>query len=131
MQELTPSTMLAVFIEMFGRGLFWALVGLAAMITAAYIHVLIRDRRLSMRKFLLAQLSMPFGAVGAVAFVMLITRSRPADMGGPIDLIVLLGVALVGAVGAAILVYTLQSLVRRPGRERIDRPAAASEVIPG
>ncbi|MDO5604417.1 MAG: DUF5368 domain-containing protein [Paracoccus sp. (in: a-proteobacteria)] len=113
MKELTPSTLLAVFVEMFGSGLFWAMVGLTAMVTAAYLFVLIRDRKMSMKRFLVAQLSMPFGAVAAVAFVMMITNSRPANIGGPIDLIVLLGVALLGAVGTAILVYTLQSLLRR------------------
>lgn len=111
MKELTPTTLLAVFTEMFGSGLFWAMVGLAAMITAAYVFVLIRDRKMSMRKFLVAQLVMPFGAVAAVIFVMLITHSRPANIGGPIDVIVLLGVAVAGAVGTAILVYTLQSLL--------------------
>lgn len=112
MKELTPSTLLAVFTEMFGSGIFWAMVGLAGMITAIYLFVLIRDRKMSMRKFLIAQLSMPFGAVAAVAFVMLITNSQPSDIGGPIDVIVLLGVALAGAVGLAILVYTAQSVLR-------------------
>ena len=123
MKELTPSTLLAVFTEMFGSGVFWAMLGLAAMITAAYVYVLIRDRAMSMRKFLLAQLSMPFGAVAAVAFVMLMTRSRPSDIGGPIDVIVLLGVAVAGAVGTAILVYTVQSLLHRPTTRSADRPA--------
>jgi hypothetical protein len=43
-------------------------------------------------------------------------------VGGPVDLLTLLGVAAAGAVGAAILVYTVQSLVwppaRAPSRER-------------
>ncbi|MDP4034142.1 MAG: DUF5368 family protein [Pseudorhodobacter sp.] len=34
-------------------------------------------------------------------------------MGGPIDVIVLLSVAVAGAVGLAILVYTAQSLLRK------------------
>ena len=117
MEELTFSTLIAVFEEMFGRGLFWALVGVAALITVAYVHVLIRDRAVSMRKFLLAQLSMPVGAVAAVAFVLQITNSRLRDMGGPIDWLVLLGIAVVGAVGFAILVYVVQSLVHRPHSE--------------
>jgi len=53
--------------------------------------------------------------VAAVAFVLWITRSGLRDIGGPIDLIVMLGIAAAGAIGLAILVYTLQSLVRRPG----------------
>ena len=114
MKDLTFTTLIAVFEEIFGRGLFWTMVGAAALITAAYLYVLIRDRSMSMRKFLLAQLSMPFGAIGAVLFVQLMTHSGFRDIGGPIDVIVLLGVA---AVGAAVLVYTAQSLLRRnPGQ---------------
>jgi hypothetical protein len=66
-----------------------------------------------MRKFLWAQLSMPIGAIAAVLFVQGITSSGFKDIGGPIDVIVLLGVAVLGAVGLAILVYTAQSLSRR------------------
>jgi uncharacterized membrane protein YdjX (TVP38/TMEM64 family) len=98
---------------MFGRGLFWALVMAALVITALYVFVLVRDRSLSMRKFLWAQLSMPIGAIAAVLFVQGITSSGFKDIGGPIDVIVLLGVAVLGAVGLAILVYTAQSLSRR------------------
>lgn len=112
MKDLTFSTLIAVFEEIFGRGLFWTMVIAAALITAAYLYVLVRDRSMSMRKFLLAQLSMPFGAVAAVLFVQAMTSSGFRDIGGPIDLIVLLGVATVGAVGIAVLVYTLQSLMR-------------------
>lgn len=113
MKDLTFGTLIAVFEEMFGRGLFWALVAIAALVTAAYLFVLVRDRALSMRKFLWAQLSMPFGAIAAVLFVQGITSSGFKDIGGPIDVIVLLGVAVAGAIGMAILVYTAQSLVRR------------------
>lgn len=112
MKELTLETLFAVFEEIFGKGLFWGMVIAAAVVTLAYIYVLIRDHSMSMKKFLMAQLSMPFGAVFAVWFVMFMTNSSLSDIGAPIDLIVLLGVAGMGAVGAAILVYTLQSLFR-------------------
>lgn len=113
MEQLTFETMIAVFEEIFGRGLFWAMVGVAVIVTIAYLYVLIRDRAMSMHKFLWAQVSMPFGAVAAVLFVQAMTHSNFADIGGPIDVIVLLGVAVMGAVGLAILVYTAQSLFRR------------------
>lgn len=113
MKELTFETLIAVFEEIFGRGLFWAMVVAASVVTVAYLYVLIRDRAMSMRKFLWAQLSMPFGAFAAVLFVQSVTSSHFRDIGGPIDVIVLLGVAVMGAVGAAILVYTAQSLFRR------------------
>lgn len=112
MKDLTFETLLAVFEEMFGPALFWTMVVVAVLITLAYLYVLIRDRALSMRKFLLAQLSMPFGAVAAVLFVQWVTSSGFRDIGGPVDVIVLLGVAAAGAVGLAILVYTLQALVQ-------------------
>lgn len=118
MKELTTTTMIAVFEEIFGRGLFWAMVAAAALVTAAYVFVLIRDRAVSWRKFLWAQVAMPVGAVAAVLFVQGITNSGFGDIGGPVDVIVLAGVAILGAVGAAILVYTLQSLIRPPRAER-------------
>ena len=120
MKDLTFETLLAVFEEMFGRGLFWAMVVAAVLITLAYLYVLIRDRAMSMRKFLLAQLAMPFGAVAAVVFVQWITSSGLRDIGGPVDVIVLLGVAVAGAVGIAILVYTVQALLQ--GQQ--DRPVS-------
>ena len=118
MEEFSVGTFLAVFEEMFGMWLFWAMVGVAAAITLAYLYVLIRDHGMGMRRFLLAQLSMPIGAVAAVAFVMWITNSRMVDIGGPIDWIVLLGVAVLGAGGFSILVYVAQSLIR--GRREDD-----------
>ncbi|WP_306150550.1 MULTISPECIES: DUF5368 domain-containing protein [unclassified Roseibium] len=111
MKELSPGMMIAVFEEIFGPYLFWAMVAVAAVITIAYFYVLIRDRSMSMRKFLLAQLSMPVGAVAAIWFVQVMTHSGMSDLGGPIDVIVYLAVGAVGAIGMAILVYTLQSLI--------------------
>jgi hypothetical protein len=99
---------------MFGGALFWAMVLVAVAITAAWLYVLIRDRHVSWRKFALAQFSMPVGAVAAVWFVMWVTNSGLRHIGGPIDWLVLLGVAMAGAVGFAILVYVAQSLLKRP-----------------
>jgi uncharacterized membrane protein YhaH (DUF805 family) len=112
MKELTFGTLIAVFEEIFGRALWWVMVVVAVVIIALYLYVLVRDRRMSMRKFLWAQLSMPFGAVAAVLYVQAMTSSHFRDIGGPIDVIMLLGVAAVGAVWCAILVYTIQSLFR-------------------
>ena len=112
MKDLTFTTMIAVFEEIFGRSLFWLMVAAAIVVTGLYLYVLVRDRAVSWRKFLWAQVSMPFGAVAAVLFVQKVTSSGFRDIGGPIDVIVLLAVAAMGAVGAAILVYTAQSLMR-------------------
>lgn len=111
MKDLTFGTLIAVFEEIFGQALFWAMVVAAAGVTAAYLYVLIRDHSISWRKFLLAQLSMPIGAVAAVWFVLHMTHSQLRNLGGPVDIIVFLGIAAAGAVGIAVLVYTVQSLL--------------------
>lgn len=90
------------------------MVVVAALILAAYLYVLLRDRYISWRKFLFAQLAMPVGAIAAVWFVLLMTHSELANIGGPVDVIVLLLIAAGGAIGAAILVYTVQSLIAPP-----------------
>jgi hypothetical protein len=113
MKELTLETMMAVFEDMFGFWLFWGLVAAAAAVTALYLYVLVRDRHVGWRKFLIAQIFMPVGAVLAVLFVMWVTHSHLRDIGGPIDVIIFLGIAGLGAVGIAILVYTVQSLLFR------------------
>ena len=122
MKELTFGTIIAVFEEISGVWLFWAMVAAAVVITLAYFYVLIRDRAVSWKKFLLAQLSMPVGAVAAVLFVWWMTNSGWRDIGGPIDAIVVLAIAVVGAIGMAILVYTLESLLgsKRTGADRLD-----------
>ena len=112
MKDMTFGTILAVFEEMFGIGLFWTLVAVAALVTVGYVYVLIRDHSISWRKFLLAQLSMPIGAILSVWFVLLVTNSKLTDLGGPVDIIVFLGIAVAGAIGIAILVYTVQSFMR-------------------
>lgn len=117
MKELTLGTLIAVFEEMFGRWLFWGMVTAAVLITLAYLYVLIRDHSVSWKKFLWAQLSMPFGAIAAVLFVLGITSSSTSDIGGPVDVIVYLGIAVMGAIGAAILVYTAESLIWPPKRD--------------
>lgn len=111
MQDMTFGTLIAVFEEIFGRGLFWLMVAAAVVVTLAYLYVLIRDRSVSWKKFLLAQLSMPVGAVAAVWLLLVMTHSHLSDMGGPIDIIVLLGVAAAGAIGMAILVYTAETVI--------------------
>lgn len=119
MKDLTFETLIAVWEDMFGAGLFWTLVAAAVLITLAYVYVLLRDRAVSWRKFLWAQLSMPVGAIAAVVFVWQVTGSGLRDIGGPVDVMVLAGVAIAGAVGLAVLVYTVESLLW-PHRRTMD-----------
>ena len=122
MEEMSLGVLIAVFEEMFGRWLWWAMVVVAVVITLLWVYVLIRDRKVSWRKYLLAQLSMPIGAVAAVWFVMARTGSGLHHMGGPLDWLAILGIAVAGAVGFAILVYVVQSLIWPP-----QRPSASQQ----
>ncbi|MBK5933555.1 hypothetical protein C8N32_1016 [Rhodovulum imhoffii] len=114
MKDLTLETLLAVFEEMFGPLLFWAMVAVAAIITITFVFVLIRDRSLEGRTLVRAELSAPIGALAAIWFVQFMTNSGYSDVGGPVDLFVLLLTGVAGAVGLTILVYTVLALL--PGK---------------
>jgi hypothetical protein len=113
MKEMTLETLLAVFEEMFGRGLFWAMVVVAAVITLAFALMLLRERRLIAGRLLRAEISAPVGAVLAVLFVQWITSSGFRDVGGAIDMVVLLAIAAAGGVGFTILTYVAQGILAR------------------
>lgn len=112
MKELTLETMIAVFEEIFGTALFWVLVAAAVAITLAFIWVLVRDRGLESRPLVRAALLVPVGAVAAVWFVQWITASGLADIGGPIDWVVLFAIAAAGGGGLMLLGYTVLALGR-------------------
>ncbi|MGC9417996.1 MAG: DUF5368 domain-containing protein [Rhodovulum sp.] len=118
MKELTLETLIAVFQEIFGAALFWTMVAVAIIITLASIFVLIRDRSIEGRYLARAELSAPIGAIAAILFVQYMTNSGFSDIGGPIDLIVLLGTGVAGAGGLIFLAYVVQAFMRRPEEDR-------------
>jgi hypothetical protein len=105
MKELSLSTLIAVFEEMFGAWLLWSLVALALAITVAFVAVLVRERRLQARRLIVSEVIAIAGGTAAVWFVQLVTSSRLADLGGPIDAIVIIGIWTTGAIGALIASY--------------------------
>lgn len=117
MEQLSLGTLIAVFEEMFGATLFWLLVVAAVLGALAFFYVLVTRGRLQSRWFLRAELMGLFGGVGLAAAVMLITSSSIADIGGPVDLLLLIGIWAVGAVGTALVAYTVQGLFSRDAGE--------------
>jgi hypothetical protein len=111
MKELTLTTLLAVFEEMFGAWLFWGLVALAIAVTVALVIVLVRERRLPARRLILAELIGIAGGIAAVWLVLIVTSSRLADLGGPIDAIVIVGIWVAGAAGALVASYAAMGLI--------------------
>ena len=109
MKELTFETLIAVFEEMFGRGLFWAMIVAFVVVAALFIVVVIRDSKIEASRLVRAELWAPVGAVIGISFVFYMTNSGLADIGGPIDAIMLIAIGVAGAVGITILAYIVQS----------------------
>jgi hypothetical protein len=113
MKELTLETLIAVFEEVFGRALFWGMVVVAVLILTAFVYVIVRDRGVKAGQLLRAELWGPAGAILAILFVQFVTQSGFSDIGGPIDVIILIAIGVAGAVGLTILAYTVQAFIGR------------------
>ncbi len=112
MKELTLSTLLAVFEEVFGTGLFWVMVVLAILGLIAFLFVLLREKTVVSSRFLRAEILGLIGGFVAIWFVQYITSSGYSDIGGPIDLIILALIWLAGAIGTVMVAYTAQGLLQ-------------------
>ncbi|MCI5074822.1 DUF5368 domain-containing protein [Oricola sp.] len=116
MKDVSIGMFIAVFEEIFGAGLFWGMVAVAGLILLAFVWQILREHRLESRRFLRAELWAPVGAVAAILFVQFVTNSGFSDIGGPIDVIVLILIGSAGAIGLTILTYVLLGLL--PGRQK-------------
>ena len=112
MKDLTLSTLIAVFEEIFGTALFWAMVGAALLVTLAFLYVVIRDRGIRAAYFLRAELLAPVGALGAILFVQVMTSSGFRDIGGPLDVLMVGMTGIAGAGGLVLLAYTALAVAR-------------------
>ncbi len=110
MKELTFSTLLAVFEEVFGTGLFWVMVLLAILGLLAFLYVVMRERTVESARFLRSEIIGLIGGFLAIWFVQTITSSGYSDIGGPVDLIILFLIWLAGAIGTVMAAYTVQGL---------------------
>ena len=118
MKDLTLSTLFAVFEEIFGRGLFWAMFAVAVLVFLAFVYTVVRDRGLDSRNFLRAELAAPVGAIAAILFVQWFTSSGFSDIGGPVDVIVLIMIGLAGAIGLVFVAYLAMALLRPVAENR-------------
>jgi hypothetical protein len=112
MKDLDISVFIAVFQEMLGP-LLWVLVGLAVIGVLAFLVVLIRDRGLSSRRLVGAELLGILGGVVALFIMWFVTDSGLSDIGGPIDWVLVAVIWTVGAIGSAILAYAAMGFMGR------------------
>lgn len=106
MKELDPLVFLAVFQEMLGPWL-WVLLGLAALTTAAFIWLLLRQRGIAPRRLVFAQLLGLAGGALALVLMAKVSSSGFTDAGGPADWFLIALVFGLGAVGTTVLGYTV------------------------
>ncbi len=126
MKDLDLWVFVSVFQEMLGPFL-WVLVGIGALGTAAFLAVLVRDRGLSSRRLVRAELAGILGGVLALVIMWLVTHSGIGDVGGPIDWVLIAVIWTAGALGTAVLAYVALSLFG-PGAANA-RPAIAERTV--
>lgn len=112
MKELDLATLVAVFEEMLGWTL-WPIVAACVLATLAFLYVVVRDRGIVAGRMLRAELLGVLGGVAAVAVMFVVTSSSPADLGGPIDWLLVVGIFAGGLIGAAIASYAAMGLFAR------------------
>jgi hypothetical protein len=81
------------------------------LVTLAFVWVLVRDRGLDAKRLVRAQVVGAVGGVAAVLFMQWITNSGFRDIGGPVDLLLVALIFILGAIGAAIFAYTVQAVI--------------------
>lgn len=113
MESLSFTTLLAVFEEMFGVGLFRAMIAIAVLVAVMFVVQVVRDGGIRAVRFSRAELLAPVGGAAAVAFVWTMTDSDLRDVGGPVDALVLVAVFAAGAGGAVLLGYLIGGLLAR------------------
>lgn len=106
MKEMDPMIFLAVFQEMLGP-LLWLLLLVAVAGVAAFVVLLVRERKLVSRRLVRAELAGLVGGVLALVIMAKVSSSGFTDAGGPADWFLIALVFGVGLAGTTILVYAI------------------------
>jgi len=109
MKDLDLWVFISVFQEMLGPFL-WLLIGLAVSGLTLFLAIVLRERGLSSRRLVWAELVGIAGGVIALLIMWVVTHSGIGDAGGPIDWVLIAAIWTVGAIGTAILAYVALSL---------------------
>lgn len=125
MKELDPFVFWAVFQEMLGPWLY-AILALAAAGLLLFALAVRRDGGLLSRRLVAAEAVGVLGGFAAIVFMWWITNSSVRDVGGPIDVILILAIWTGGFVGWTILAYGLMGLAGLASAERA--PSRAHSV---
>ena len=105
MKELDPFVLLAVFQEMLGP-LLWLLLAVVTLGGAAFVALLVRERRVAPGRLVRSQLLGLLGGVFALVLMARVSSSGFTDAGGPADWFLIALVFGIGMVAATVLLYT-------------------------
>ncbi|PTD97008.1 DUF5368 domain-containing protein [Pseudothauera lacus] len=106
MKELDPWIFLAVFQEMLGP-LLWVLILAAVLGIAAFVAVLLKERKIVSRRLVRAELVGLVGGALALVLMAKVSSSGFTDAGGPADWFLIALVFGVGLAVTTILIYAV------------------------
>jgi hypothetical protein len=118
MKDLDLFVFVAVFQEMLGPFL-WIGLGAGALLLIAFAGVLLRERGVGAARLVWSELVGLVGGVVAILVMQAVTHSGFADIGGPIDWVLVAAIWIAGFIIATMAAYVGFALLG------LGRPAAA------
>ncbi|MBL8574803.1 MAG: DUF5368 domain-containing protein [Hyphomicrobiaceae bacterium] len=121
MKEISLATLISVFTEMMGFW-FWVLIAFSVIGLIAILFVLVKERGLKATRFVSSELVGLLSGFVAIWIALTVTQSSLADIGGPIDWVLMVVIYVLGAIGGTIGAYVVQGLFSSTSKG--DSPAA-------
>lgn len=119
MKELDPLILIAVFQEMLGP-LLWLLIAIVVVGTAAFLGLLWRERKIMSRRLMWSEAIGLFGGLISLVIMARVSASGYSDAAGPADWMLIAAVFTIGAIGTAVIFYTLFGWLSVITRQPID-----------
>ncbi|MER2606313.1 MAG: DUF5368 family protein [Siculibacillus sp.] len=110
MKEMTLSTLIAVFQEMLGFW-FWVLIAASLIGLVAVVVVALTERRIDLARFIGSELIGFLGSIFAIWLALFVTKSSLTDIGGPVDVMLMVLIFVLGWFGGFVFGYVALGLV--------------------
>lgn len=118
MKTLDPMVFCAVLVEMMGTWLLWSLILTATFGIVAFVWVFLRERGLSSKRLIIAEIPGLFCGDGALVLMAYVTLSGFTDAGSPVDWLLVGLIWGSGLVGATTLSYAVLGLLAHERRQQ-------------
>lgn len=106
MNKLEFSMVWAVIQELFG-GLFYPLLIAVALLAVAFIALIAKEKKMIHKRYSWAKKAGMVGGFIALILIFVISQSGLSDLGGAIDILIIIATYVGGFVATLITVYTL------------------------